>query len=72
MRPSSTVVAAAVMAAIFFADPGVLVERHFNPYTHYSLLCSYATFQGTRHFASSRSPGDSECDPLIFGRQRRY
>lgn len=64
MRPATTVVAAAVMAAVFAASPGVLTEQRFGP--RYEMTCTYVTLTGERRFVIRDRRWDEVCSSAYF------
>lgn len=62
-RPAATVVAAAVMATVFTADPGVLTEQRSGPRAE--TVCTYATVSGRRHFLIRGKLWDQYCAPVV-------
>ena len=63
MRPAATVVAAAVMAAVFTAAPGVLMEQRAGPRAE--TVCIYATAMGQRQFLIRGRLWDQYCAPVV-------
>jgi type IV secretion system protein VirD4 len=62
MRPASTVVAAAVMAAVFTANPGVLIEQRFTQ--RQEMLCGYVMMTGPRWFLIRGPRWNEYCAPV--------
>jgi type IV secretion system protein VirD4 len=64
MRPASTVVAAAVMAAVFAVDPGVLTEERFLENSR--MTCAYVTLSGDVRFVIRGRHWDEVCARVYF------
>jgi type IV secretion system protein VirD4 len=62
MRPSATVVAAAVMGAVFTASPGVLTEQRFTQRPE--MVCRYATMTGQRWVVIRGPQWNEYCAPV--------
>lgn len=62
MRPASSVVVAAAMAALFAANPGVLIEQRNKPYPE--MVCAYITVAGPLHYKIPSAPYYYYCAPI--------
>ena len=64
VRPATPVVAAAVMAAVFTASPGVLVSQRYP--AQYQIACTYATPTGHQRFVFRGTRWDDHCTPIYM------